>query len=523
MNSQIFSFELNGTTVLGFDTGLNVQAFAQAKMAQLITSPGSIVYPDGKMESWQPGGVTELSASQGGESMIIWGPSFPGERMDGIINDSGRRDEALDVLRFWLKARMVLEESLSGEREAPFPGPAGAFIVMEENQGPYPAGTVFFPPFRLIKRTLDAKGEEVLLEAERWVHPDLKDEQGISFSAAAMLYRIFCALPPFHRFSQTSSGPPLQAAGNSDQGSLLNELHQDIREAVFIPPDLAAPGLDPELSALISRSINRMASGREEKNHPTPASISGFIGPPHSRPVSSWIKTLGKEEITRIRAEQEQFSRRSALKVKTRRFVIRNTAIITGVIIILVVVLLSVRGYIRHKEELPSTKGMDPLQVAEAYYGAFGDLDHTLMQACVTGKTGKQDIDTVMNLFVITRVRQAYEIGQQTFMSAQEWIDAGSPATQATVFGVTNLSLKVLSQDNGYADLEADYVLWMPAAYLSDDGDTPQDAKQADTEDEDAVPVMPEGLLTTDRLSLVLIKGAWQIAEINRISSQLKL
>jgi len=493
LNGRVFSFELNGETVLGFDTGLNVQAFAQTKMARLITRAGSIVYPDGRTEIWQPGGVVEFGF-QAAETMVIWGPLFPGENLAESINESGREDEALDALRFWLKAAMIIEEN-SGAREAPFPGPAGAFVVSERNSGAYPAGSVFFPPTWLIKRTLDAEGTGAVAEAERWTHPDLEGPDGISFSAASMLYRIFCGVPPFP----------------GDNG---DKLRQDIREAVFIPPDLASPGIVPKMSELISRSMCRAKQGMEGKSRPSPDFLSRFIGSPGSRQFSSWLSSLSQEEISKIRAEQKHYIKRNSIKIKTRRFVIRNTAVIAGAAIAFIILALMVRGFIQHRAEMPSTKGMDPLEVAGAYYSAFGNLDHTMMQACVTGKAGKQDIEMVINFYVISRVREAYERNQGSLMTAQEWIDAGRPATEKIVFGITNLSLKILSQSRENASIEADYILWMPGTYFS--------GEEPGRDEETSVPVTAGGLATSDRLGLAFNKNAWHIAEINRTSNQIK-
>ena len=497
MNKRIFSFDLSGELVLGFDTGLDVQAFARAKMFQLISQTGSIVYPDGRIEAWQPGGVTELippdSNSESASTMIIWGSFFPGENLIEVIS-SNKKNEALDALRSWLKARISLEENLTAEnivdknsievKDTNFGSPTGAFIISRESNytNQFPAGTVFFPPARLVKRCLEAGGNslaqgeklpenDALLEAERWVHPDRQGLDAISFSAAAMLYRIFCNTVPF--------------LNNS-----TDELRQDIREAVFLPPNLAAPGLDTQMAEIISSSL------KSKTEIPKPLDIFNFIGPPASREFTSWFKTLNEEEISKIKTEQEQYSKKKALAVKTKRFVVRNTVIITISVIALIIILFSIRATIRRRSELPTTKGMNPIEVAQAYYGAFGDLDHTLMEACVTGKAGKDDIARVMNVFVISKVRQAYEIGQEPFVSAQEWIDSGMYSedisdTEKIIFGITDLELSGFMENSESASLIANYILWIP-----------------------------EAIVVKDRLEFKFQKGAWRIAEINRESSQ---
>jgi len=530
LSGRIFTFELNGNTVLGFDTGLNAQAFAQAKMVQYITRPGTIVYPDGIIETWQPGGTAEL-AIQSVPTMVIWGPSFPGTRLDEIINDHNRPDEALDALRYWLRARIILDSDHRIDMEAPFPGPAGAFIMMKEQQGPFPPGTVFFPPARIIKRILD--GAEAEFEAgtsagvtnagttpaERWVHPDLEGAEAVAFSAGVMLYHIFCGSSPFpeeDRASLKLSPQPRRRA----HGDKNDELRRNIREEVFVPPNLVKPGLDPELSGLVARAMSRVSQNNNEKSRPAPDTILGFIGPPASRPVSSWIKALNGEEVRRIQAEHDRYAKKKARTVKTRRFMIRNTALIAGAIIALMVLSFVIRGAAQHRAELPTTRGMDPIEVVAAYYSAFDALDHSMMEACVSGKAGRKDIEMTANLFVIGRMRQAYEMTGELFMSAKDWIDAGHPATDKIVFGITDLKISVLSLKESEAGFEADYILWMPGASPGEGEDT--SSFEEATKSEEYAPLPAWGMAVRDRLNLVTRKGVWRITEIGRESRPLQ-
>ena len=122
-----------GGLKLGFDTGLTAQAFAQVKLAQFINRNGIIVYPDGKTRFWRPEGVIEYQAPSASEkSMVIYGPNFPGERLDRLIEqaDAG----ALDALRYWVRARAVLNgtarEGWPDSREPlPYPLPAAALLA----------------------------------------------------------------------------------------------------------------------------------------------------------------------------------------------------------------------------------------------------------------------------------------------------------------------------------------------------------------------------------------------------------
>ena len=466
---KIFNFEIEGNPALGFDTGLKAQAFAQAKLAQTISRPGTIIFPDGKIEIWQPAAVTELASTVDG-NMVIWGPAFPGELLIEVINAPDRQKEALDLVRFWLRARLILEDN-PGE-EASFPGPAGAMIITSAS-GAYPVGTVFFPPARLVKRVLDMETKAVGLDALRYNHPDMeitvwafsqeKNPDAIAFCAGAMLYRILCGTDPFTAID-------------------ADTLRQDMREAVYTPPHLAAPGLNPEMSALITAAmipipkkpaavprdkVSMKSAGKEEIKRPSPEHIRDFLGSPYTRDYSSWFTSLGNDEVAAIKTERDVFNKKNLRKVHTRRFVIRNRNYIFIALGLVVAVIFGIRSYIDHQAHLPHTRGMTPMEVVETYYHSMGELDHMLMEACVVGRVGRADIDTVINIFVTIRQRQAQE-PDYYYISAARWDEAGRPERLINVFGVTDLITRVLSETEDLVVIQADFVLWLPGMVTVD-------------------------------------------------------
>jgi hypothetical protein len=474
LKKSIFTFELDGKEVLGFDTGLTSRDFARTKMAQSVLRPGYIIFPDGSVDNWQSGGVTPLGSGTD-ETIVFWGPLFPGEKLAELIK-SDNKDEALDALRFWLKARIVLEERLAKAENEIFYGSSGALIIHKENDL-FPYGTVFFPPVDLFM--LSTK-----IEAEiEWLHPDLAGAEEVSFCTGAMLYRVFCGASAF-------------------SGAGIEEIHQNIREGVFLPPKLAMPGLDPEMAGLISRLIGKKTLKGESAKRPAPNEILEFVGAPASisKRVSSWLRILDDNETVKINAEKARYIKRNALTVNTRRFVTRNKIIITTSIVVIVIIAFIIHDVIKSRSE-DITKGMSPVEVAMTYYNAFGELDHALMENCVRGKAGKEDIDMVINFFVITRVRQAYEIYSDSFIPVQKWLDDGSPVTDKVVFGITDLKISGFSMNEENARLTAEYVLWMP--------------NYNDYNEEDSVQTIGNNPYK-DELDFALVKGVWRIESIKR-------
>jgi hypothetical protein len=482
MGANIFQLEFEGKPALGFDTGLDASAFAQAKMAQFITQPGFIVFPGKRFEEWKASGVIERRGPDGRASMVIWGPAFAGERLDLLIEDDARRDEALRAVCFWIETRLSLgDDDLSCR-------PGGVLAS--------PGGAMLFPPERLTARCLQAEGDAVWLgKNESYIHPDLQGKDAASFTAAAMLYRIFSGTRPF----------------SGDTGELL---HQNIREGVFLPANLAAPGLDEQTAALINAALG---GGEKGGGRPDPLMFRDCLAPATKAASTggraAFFHPLTETDQANINTEAARFWKKKNAAVHTRRFIIRNTALIVGAAIAIIAALLIAHSIAEGQASLPSTSGMDAIQVVHAYYDAFGILDHQMMEAAAIGKAGKGDIDMVTSFFVISRVRQAYEYTTPPVIPAQEWRDSGGLPSNAPVFGVSDLNITNISGNEAAGEIRCrvSYILWIPAT-PGEDGTGAPEAPPPDP----AAPALPRGTSYTDDLTLIRHKGNWRISEINR-------
>ncbi|MDR2808760.1 MAG: hypothetical protein LBB43_07135 [Spirochaetaceae bacterium] len=449
------ALQIEEKAVLAFDTGLDTNAFAKARLAQFIARVGYLVKPDGTVEVWQPFGVVEQD-----RTVCVVGPFFSGVPMDTLIADT---DSFLDVLRRWMAARLHLGSSI----DALAVYPSGALVADD--------GAILFPPEWVMHRAVEAAGEW-LAGAEQWTHPDLTGPAADTFTAAALAYRIFCKKAPFTAQEQ-------------------DVLRQDIREAVFLPTHLAAAGLNKDLALCIDgclrgkiKELSRLQNSIGEKT-----------------PLAQFFSPISEESRLKIEREKEQLSKKLRTRTKGRRFLTRNTTILSGTGIALLIGALIVGSLIRDSANQPTTAGMQPLEVVQTYYDSFGTLDHTMMSACLLkDKVAKNDVTSVSSFYVITKMRQAYETASPPLLvPAQQWLDADPakyaevPEGQLIVFGVSDCLITPLDSDESDEEVSfrADYRLWAPS------------------ESEGS---LASAISNTDTLRLILHKGTWRIAEIVR-------
>jgi hypothetical protein len=483
-HKQVFPFELDGQKALGFDTGFDSRAFAQAKFAQFVAEPGVIFRSDDRYELWKASGVREVNGTDGKPTMVVWGPLFEGEHLDLLLNENERQDRTLAVIARWIQAMCAFGESSS----TPVSFWPCAAIIGEG--GTFPPA-IFFAPPGLIQRCIITGGE-------RYVHPDLCGTEAATFTAAAMLYRFFAGTPPF-----------------TVADELL--LRQDMRDGNFLPVRFAVPGLEPRLASLIQSALSpppplEKSRGKGNAAEPRrPVLLDEFLKvlqvDDKPVPAETLIQTVADTELALLEKEKIKFMKIKTASVKTKRFIARNMALLVACLAALIVAIFVGYSFAKSRSLLPSTAGMDPVQVIESYYNAFGELDHQMMEACVVRGTGKNDINMVINFYVLNNVKQVYE-NSPLVLSVREWQKNENAAPDPRLFGTADLHVEWLAGGEAYDEIHyrVDYTFWFPN--LANE----QPVSEPEFDADRPSPFHPR----SDFIVLVRKKGNWRIAEIKR-------
>ncbi|MDR2942742.1 MAG: hypothetical protein LBV17_09155 [Treponema sp.] len=486
---RIHISNVNEKPAVCFDTGLDPRSFARTKMSQCLIEPGYIVHPDGSNTVWKASGVNELDGY-----MRVWGTPFFGERLDLLLNavnapkqteqqTAAKQAKALQAVVYWIKAKLLMGETHSALN------PGAAFVSCSDG-GEYQKGSVFFAPESLSQRCLLVEGashtavthsgrseirNDAPLVSDRYNCPDLKDTDAAAFCAGTMLYTVLAKAHPY---------PDME------------NIYQDMREGIFVPPRLAIPGLNKQLCGLIYSAL--VLPVEKKRTTMNGAVILGNLlkilmnKEEGITEVFSICNALPKEEETKILKEKNYFIKKQNFIVRSKRFCIRNKIAIMGVSIAFLFVMFVIVSTAKVSRGRLTTEGMAPDTVINEYYEAFSNLNHQFMEACISGAK-RDDIDAATNLFVLTRVRQTYEAnGQPSVISAKVWKQTGGALPAPDVFGVTDLTITPRggSEADGLVVFLADYLLWLP------------NEKAASSR--------------SDELTLKRIRGNWRITEINR-------
>jgi hypothetical protein len=400
----------DGRPVLAIPVGTGRNEIFLSKLRGLRTSPGFRVGPDGVSERRLEGFYQEEGR------LYLFGPWEPGVCLEEVLGQEG----TLSYLRRLARALADLGDRRPRELST------DAVRFLED-------GSVELLSPQVMRQLRAIQPEEHRLRAfEALNHPD---SGSLSYCLAALLYRLVAGKYPF-------------------AGAGIEETRRRARGLRLPPLSLSHPRLREEVSAAVMDGLGR-----------------GFGSPPTlerwSALLAQWeaeglFRELPEEEARSLAAragrEQEQADRSYRRRAFWRRH--WRTALIAAAAAAAVGILsATVLGNLLRPR---STRGLSPRQVVESFYRGVNTLDHERMQDCVTGRAGRQLIDQVIHVYVMSRVQQGYE-GRSLLRSAEQWDRAGRPRLQPPegVFGVTDLSLEELEDRAGPA-FQASYLLWTP-------------------------------------------------------------
>jgi hypothetical protein len=405
-----------GREVLAIPIGLSRNQFALTKLSGLRTSPGFRIAPP-QIKEWYLEGFFTL-----GERLALYGPYEPGVLLEQILDRSA--EDFLPYLVRLLEALLAL-----GDRR-PESLQTDAVRFLED-------GAVLLLPPAVMKQVRALLPQEHRLATyELLNHPDLSASQvRLSFSIAALLYRVTGGQYPFNAATE-------------------EEVRHRARHLSLVPLGLLRPGLKEEVSAAV-------AAGLRRSREPAP-SLDRWLELIRHWQERSLYRELSEGERRQLEERAHRQNEQASRSFHRRVFWQKHWK--TALVAVLVAAAVGVFSATILKNILRprSTRGYSPARVVETFYSSINRLDHERMQDCVTGRAGKELIEQVINVFVISRVNLGYE-GRSHLIPADEWDREGRPDLQSpdAVFGITDLAIR---EERGGAQPQylVSYTRWLP-------------------------------------------------------------
>lgn len=436
---------VNGSKKLAVTTNLNSKIYKQISRQELLSEHGLLI-EEGISDRWQ---CTESLEYDG--KLIFPGPFYRGKTLADI-------ELNIEILlNLAIAYQTVISENI------PVTGfyPPGIFILTD-------GGTLIFPPVLINYISSQLSENESMEFWQPYNHPDAVGETQFSFILGVLAYKLLTGKLPY-------------------TGSSITEIREKMRNSHPVEVEILEPGIKRNIASLIGKALSLKE-----------IQLSDWI-----EVLEPWYKEgalikieeqdrLGTQKIAekKLKKRQEQFER--------KQFFSRNWKTITAIIAALAFVVSFSIGPIQNALEPPITIGMSADEVVRTYYSAIIDMDTEIMEDCLKKGVGKNDINEVTQLFVISRVRTGYE-GKSGLIPAQDWNDGVitklEPGEQ--VYGIADLEIT----QSGNFTFNADYIRWYPN--IPDDADS-----------NEILP--PIKVSVKDILTLEKVKNVWIIVSLER-------
>lgn len=436
---------VNGEKKLAVTSNLKSKIYKQISREDLLSEPGLII-KNKKTEPWECTDSLEYDGK-----LIFPGPYYEGNTLADIDLTIEIIFNLANVFQVFINENIPLEVLYL----------PGIFILND--------GGVLIPPPLLVNYICSQLSEnENMNFLQPYNHPDKQGETLFSFILGVLAYKLLTKELPYF--------------GNS-----ITEIREKMRSSKPVEVEYLKPGIKKSLAVLINQSfslkdinivdwINQLQLWKEE----------GAIDPINPEEHLHLQKSATKKQNKR----QKQFER--------KQFFSHNWKTITVITAVLASIISFSIGPIKNAMEPPITTGMTAEEVVETYYRGILDMDVEIMEDCIIKAAGKNDINEVTQLYVISKVRTGYE-GKSGLISAQDWNDGVittlEPGEQ--VYGIANLTLDKI--DN--SSFQANYIRWYP--------NIPEDA-----ESEKILP--PIKIYVKDILTLEKVKEVWVINNLTR-------
>ncbi len=444
-------------TRLGVPTGLEAGSFALTKVTAARNDPGWVVV-DNQVKEWRFTGVTYIK----GEPWL-YGPMAEGRSLAAMLEQPP--EAALAALLALARALALLQE----RQVPPFRLQSEAVIYLEEG------GLLFLPP-TIMALLKDSRPLEYRIRAfEALNHPYVVGKDGLSYTIAALAYRVLTGEFPF--MDETEQG-----------------LRDRLRRLRATPPHLARPGIREDASELVMKALAK----------PAAVSLSDWVAALERWRKEGVLRSVSDSERQALAAKAEEHKKKAARSFRSTVFLEKNGRLILISVAAVALVAAVATSILRNVLAPRVTRGFAPAKVVEAFYTSIGRLDHTTMEDCVIDGAGKAEINEAINLFVISRQTVAYE-GKSYIVDAAEWDAKGrKPVTSPSfVHGVTRLEI-VQERGEPQPVFVATYERY---------------ARAFEDQAIDAAPAV-NGRKVTDRLSLRQDKGDWVIFRIDRLRTE---
>lgn len=414
-------------------------AFGKTNYNDIVSQTGVLAecksYEDGKYEfefsTWNFSDIKSFEVENNSDRFVFYCGKNPlgknAKTFEQILEDAGKESSSKEDKDTMFEAGYIicsiLTQVATENSSIPLNGSEG--IILEINKD---KTKVLFLPENLYKYSVGGLSPmEYATIQGCWLNQTLKGLPAICFTRAVVAYKTLTG-----RFPYESSDTLIYNA--------------DILDHNFLPIDLCINGINPELAKEINRGLKLNANivavpGKKQKGKsnedltPTPTFPLVLLNKFHTTPL---VSKLSNEDFAE---KSSSYLKKKNNYVKAKRKIRRNIpTLIVSTASLVAAFLIGNSIYKTHQESYTS-KGLTSTQTLTAFYNGINTKDTILVEDFSSGRNIQPIVDSVSQVFVISKQRQA-SFREKGFVPLPEWFFwAINPENdkKAGIYAISNL------------------------------------------------------------------------------------
>ncbi len=393
---------------------------AECAENELYTGNGNTEF---HFEKWRFTG-TEVEETSG--KVLFTGSGFSGRPLLALLDG---HDEKLKSTAAYALAECA---GCAARRGMEIPANGAGGILAEISNGKI---RFLFLPAKIFEFAASKYPKENYVAVqEGWQDKNLKGMNAVNFILAAVCYKVLTGELPFQKIP-------------------TDERQADIFDQNYMPLENRINGISKEVSDWVSFSleygskdyIKALKEGIAPEKMDLP--YQGLKKELGLNADGIYKKTERKATMTasEFAAQTQKIMQKKAKKADVSRQFRRNTVSIVIRAIIAVIIMLAAHSFYRDSLAKPTSISLTACQTVETFFTGMHLLNVNIMHEMARGREANALMDSISNVYVISKSRTAYDIKTGT-LTPETWLFRHDLNTYWQ-FGITNLQLGEVPED----------------------------------------------------------------------------
>ena len=353
-------------------------------------------------------------------------PTGPANDTTGNKNSTGSEVATKKFQAVYAVIKAFTQAAKTGKK-IPLLG-AGGILVDTESENP----KILFLPEDLYKNTVSGLDAEDYLKLQGgWVNQTIYDLPAICFERAVLAYKLLTGNFPYP---------------NPDQ----IERNADILDRKFLPLEMCLNEIDPTLAKEINKALKLNSNvvnipGKKQKGKDS-EDLTPSPDFPLEKLETAYQLSLSQKNLTdnqTFKEKAQTYIKLRDSKIATKRKIRRNSAkIVVGAIIALIFVIITINTVNANLTEY-TTKGLSSVETIQGFFMGVNVKNTTLLSNFTKGKKTQNYVDTISQIYVLSKQRQLYD-KDNGFANPANWLLYSNNAERyenGGLYGITHLTI----------------------------------------------------------------------------------